>query len=41
MKCSGGICIIMIVKSVKRNQYKENCKHRNDCKLYVMDAEEG
>ena len=25
----------------RKNQCKENCKHRNDCKLYVMNAEEG
>ena len=24
----------------RKNQCKENCKHRNDCKLYVMNAEE-
>ena len=25
----------------RKNQCKENCKHRNDCKLYVINAEEG
>ena len=24
-----------------KNHCKANCKHRNDCKLYVMNAEEG
>ena len=25
----------------RKNQCKENCKHRNVCKLYVMNAEDG